>query len=55
MKNYIANESGHWDTSAAYVRRTMLQCIQHGRRARATGSDQELYEGEAHDFSFVHA
>ncbi|KAK7041417.1 hypothetical protein VNI00_009283 [Paramarasmius palmivorus] len=27
MKNYIANESGSWDTSKALVRRTLEQCI----------------------------
>lgn len=44
MKNYIANEDGHWDTSSALVRRTLIKCIQQGRRARASGSDNDLYE-----------
>ncbi|TRM63671.1 heterokaryon incompatibility protein Het-C-domain-containing protein [Schizophyllum amplum] len=43
MKNYIANESGHWDTSKALARRTLIQCIQLGRRGRG-GSKPELYE-----------
>ena len=43
MKNYIANENGHWDTSKALVRRTFLQCIELGRRGRG-GSKPELYE-----------
>ena len=43
MKNYIANENGHWDTSKALVRRTFLRCIDLGRRGRG-GSKPELYE-----------
>jgi hypothetical protein len=36
MKNYIANENGHWDTSKAHVRRLLDACIQYGRNiARA--------------------
>ncbi|KAG5951608.1 hypothetical protein E4U53_002684 [Claviceps sorghi] len=34
MKNYIANSSHGWDTSADYVRRQLEQCIQLGRRGR---------------------
>ncbi|KAE8236408.1 hypothetical protein A4X13_0g9163, partial [Tilletia indica] len=34
MKNYIANESGNWDTSSALVRRTLTKCIEMCRRAR---------------------
>lgn len=44
MKNYIANESGDWDTSSALVRRRLIQCIEMGRQARATGDDGALYE-----------
>ncbi|KAL1744889.1 heterokaryon incompatibility protein Het-C-domain-containing protein [Schizophyllum fasciatum] len=43
MKNYIANENGRWDTSKALVRRTLLRCIDLGRRGRG-GSKPELYE-----------
>lgn len=46
MKNYIANENGSWDTSSAYIRRNMVQCIEYGRRARSSGSNKDLYEGE---------
>ncbi|KAK0533435.1 hypothetical protein OC842_002976 [Tilletia horrida] len=44
MKNYIANETGGWDTSSALVRRTLTQCIEAGRRARQTGRTEDLYE-----------
>lgn len=44
MKNYIANENGHWDTSAAHVRRVLLQCIDAGRRARSSGRSEDEYE-----------
>ncbi|KAL9937232.1 hypothetical protein V8E36_003641 [Tilletia maclaganii] len=44
MKNYIANETGHWDTSSALVRKTLSRCIQVGRRARQSGNNEELYE-----------
>ncbi|KAF6744747.1 heterokaryon incompatibility protein Het-C-domain-containing protein [Ephemerocybe angulata] len=44
MKNYIANESGHWDTSKALVRRLLEQCIHLGRQNRATGQKQDEYE-----------
>lgn len=44
MKNYIANESGHWDTSKALVRRTLEKCIQLGRHARSTGRKDDEYE-----------
>lgn len=40
MKNYIANESGFWDTSKAHVRRLIEQCIDEGRRYRQ-GKNQE--------------
>ncbi|KAE9370101.1 heterokaryon incompatibility Het-C [Stipitochalara longipes BDJ] len=33
MKNYIANESGSFDTSSRYVRRQLLACIREGRQA----------------------
>ncbi|KAJ7512767.1 heterokaryon incompatibility protein HET-C, partial [Mycena galericulata] len=44
MKNYIANESGHWDTSKALVRRTLERCIQLGRQHRAQGRKEDEYE-----------
>ncbi|KAF8586868.1 Het-C-domain-containing protein [Ramaria rubella] len=44
MKNYIANESGHWDTSKALVRRTLERCIHLGRQHRAQGQKQDEYE-----------
>ncbi|KAF8514344.1 heterokaryon incompatibility protein Het-C-domain-containing protein [Hysterangium stoloniferum] len=34
MKNYIATEDESWDTSTAHIRRTLLQCIAHGRKSR---------------------
>ncbi|BGP31871.1 hypothetical protein JCM10296v2_003649 [Rhodotorula toruloides] len=44
MANYIANENGHWDTSARLVRERIVQCIEWGRRARNGGGERELYE-----------
>ncbi|KAK0548530.1 hypothetical protein OC845_003543 [Tilletia horrida] len=44
MKNYIANETGSWDTSSALVRRTLTKCVEMGRRARQTGRNEDLYE-----------
>lgn len=44
MANYIANEDGHWDTSARLVRERIVQCIEWGRRARSGGGERELYE-----------
>jgi hypothetical protein len=44
MKNYIANEQGHWDTSKALVRRTLERCIHMGRQNRSTGQKQDEYE-----------
>ncbi|KAF8328217.1 uncharacterized protein EI90DRAFT_2926740 [Cantharellus anzutake] len=44
MKNYIANESGHWDTSKALVRRTLERCIRLGRQARSSGRKEDEYE-----------
>ncbi|GMK57922.1 hypothetical protein CspeluHIS016_0407560 [Cutaneotrichosporon spelunceum] len=44
MKNYIANENGNWDTSKALARRTLLQCIDVGRRAQQTGNKKDEYE-----------
>ncbi|KAF7794906.1 hypothetical protein EIP86_006049 [Pleurotus ostreatoroseus] len=44
MKNYIANENGHWDTSKALVRRTLEHCIHLGRQHRANNQKQDLYE-----------
>lgn len=44
MKNYIANEQGHWDTSKALVRRTLEKCIHFGRQHRAKGDTKDEYE-----------
>ncbi|KAI9463015.1 heterokaryon incompatibility protein HET-C [Russula earlei] len=44
MKNYIANESGSWDTSKAFIRRTVERCIHIGRQHRAQGRKQDEYE-----------
>ncbi|PPQ80232.1 hypothetical protein CVT26_012030 [Gymnopilus dilepis] len=44
MKNYIANENGHWDTSKALVRRTLEQCIHRGRMHRQNGQKADEYE-----------
>ncbi|CAK5262127.1 unnamed protein product [Mycena citricolor] len=44
MKNYIANENGHWDTSKALVRRTLDRCIHLGRQHRAQGRSEDEYE-----------
>ncbi|KAF9525082.1 heterokaryon incompatibility protein Het-C-domain-containing protein [Crepidotus variabilis] len=44
LKNYIANENGHWDTSKALVRRTLERCIHLGRQQRAQGQKQDEYE-----------
>ncbi|KAJ7240833.1 heterokaryon incompatibility protein Het-C-domain-containing protein [Mycena haematopus] len=44
MKNYIANDSGHWDTSRALVRRTLERCIHLGRQHRAQGRKEDEYE-----------
>lgn len=44
MKNYIANETGHWDTSSACVRRTLYKCIEIGRRAKNGGGDADYHE-----------
>lgn len=44
MKNYIANDDGGWDTSKAYVRRTLDECIRLGRQYRATNKKVDQYE-----------
>ncbi|KAF5393285.1 hypothetical protein D9757_000600 [Collybiopsis confluens] len=44
MKNYIANESGNWDTSKALIRRTLERCIHLGRQHRAQNNKHDLYE-----------
>ncbi|EKM84003.1 hypothetical protein AGABI1DRAFT_110607 [Agaricus bisporus var. burnettii JB137-S8] len=33
MKNYMASDNQGWDTSTAFIRRTLKACIEHGRRA----------------------
>ncbi|KAF9781333.1 heterokaryon incompatibility Het-C, partial [Thelephora terrestris] len=47
MKNYIANDSGSWDTSRAYVRRTLEKCIESGRRYRSSDKPQREDKYEA--------
>ncbi|KZV99953.1 Het-C-domain-containing protein [Exidia glandulosa HHB12029] len=44
MKNYIANEHGHWDTSKALVRKRLEECIRLGRQWRQTNQKADLYE-----------
>ncbi|KAG1753537.1 Het-C-domain-containing protein [Suillus paluster] len=44
MKNYIANENGHWDTSKALVRRVLQQCIYLGRKYKSSGNNADQYE-----------
>ncbi|GAA5857550.1 hypothetical protein JCM8547_009336 [Rhodosporidiobolus lusitaniae] len=44
MKNYIANESGGWETSSKLVRERIIQCIELGRRARNGGGETATYE-----------
>ncbi|KAG1761100.1 Het-C-domain-containing protein [Suillus occidentalis] len=44
MKNYIANEKGHWDTSKALVRRVLQQCIYLGRKYKSSGDNADQYE-----------
>ncbi|KAH9178845.1 Het-C-domain-containing protein [Lactarius sanguifluus] len=43
MKNYMATENRGWDTSTALIRRTLLNCIEHGRRAGGS-EGAELWE-----------
>lgn len=49
MKNYIANESGNWATSAGYLRFSFARCIHFGRvythgASGASGKDEDLCE-----------
>lgn len=48
MKNYIANESGQWATSAGYLRFSFARSIHYGRQythgARNKGNDDDLCE-----------
>lgn len=44
MKNYIANESGTWDTSKALIRRTLKRCVDMGRQARTSKRKEDEYE-----------
>ncbi|KAF5381282.1 hypothetical protein D9615_008357 [Tricholomella constricta] len=44
MKNYIANEQGHWDTSKGLVRRLLERCIHLGRQQRSQGRKEDEYE-----------
>jgi len=44
MKNYIANEAGHWDTSLAYVRRSLKSSIHFGRLYRLLGKVEWKWE-----------
>src|SRR2546423_7736119 len=41
MKNYIANETGGWATSTAFIRQSLYKAIETHRRAR---NDDDLYE-----------
>jgi hypothetical protein len=41
MKNYIANETGGWATSTAFIRQSLYKAIEIHRRAR---NDDDLYE-----------
>jgi hypothetical protein len=54
MKNYIANESGGWDTSKALVRRLIDRCVHVGRQHRANGRKEDEYEGERAPSSTYH-
>jgi hypothetical protein len=47
MKNYIANESGGWATSSAYVRFSLERSIHFGRmytHGNNKGNEKDLYE-----------
>ncbi|WVF72344.1 hypothetical protein IAT40_007158 [Kwoniella sp. CBS 6097] len=44
MKNYIANENGHWDTSKALVRRRLEECIHYGRLYRSNNNKADSYQ-----------
>ncbi|ORY22766.1 putative heterokaryon incompatibility protein HET-C [Naematelia encephala] len=44
MKRYIRDESGHWDTSSAYIRRVLKQCIHFGRLFKANDRNEDQYE-----------
>ncbi|PLB51100.1 Het-C-domain-containing protein [Aspergillus steynii IBT 23096] len=38
MKNYIANERGNWDTSTAYIKKSLARSIHYGRTYTHSGS-----------------
>ncbi|RBR19449.1 uncharacterized protein FIESC28_05604 [Fusarium coffeatum] len=47
MKNYIANENGHWATSAAYLRYSLARSIHYGRlytSGSSKGNEDDLCE-----------
>ncbi|BCR90531.1 Het-C domain-containing protein [Aspergillus chevalieri] len=47
MKNYIANERGDWDTSAAYVKHSLSRSIHYGRIYTSSGrkgNEEDLAE-----------
>ncbi|KAG1771115.1 heterokaryon incompatibility Het-C, partial [Suillus placidus] len=44
MKNYIANENGHWDTPKALVCKVLQQCIYLGRKYKSSGDKADEYE-----------
>ncbi|KAG9008532.1 hypothetical protein FRB94_013145 [Tulasnella sp. JGI-2019a] len=44
MKNYIANEAETWDTTSAFVRRSLLASVEQGREARRTGNEGTRHE-----------
>lgn len=43
MKKYMATENQGWDTSTAFIRRTLKSCIEHGRRANGQ-ENADLWE-----------
>lgn len=48
MKNYIANSGHGWDTSADYIRKQLLACIEMGRKGR------RRHESAARKAAFQH-
>ncbi|EAU92260.1 heterokaryon incompatibility protein HET-C [Coprinopsis cinerea okayama7 len=43
MKNYMATEGQGWDTSTGFIRRTLRECIEYGRRANGE-ENADLWE-----------
>jgi hypothetical protein len=44
MKAYIAQEGQGFDTSSAFVRRTLVKCIEMGRQSRRSGRAEDEWE-----------